>query len=322
MPANQYRRIIGVAAVLIMSMMAGTSHYTVNSGETLSEIAYAHGVSVSDLAAANDIADADFIYVGQQLAIPGQSSVGGTSAPASITHVVSAGETLGSIAARYGTTTSTIMALNGITNPSLIYTGTQLMVSGAEPTGTLPSVGSGATGTHTVAAGETLSEIAAAYGVSVADIVAANGLSDPDRIVAGQKIQLDGSGGGFVCPVAGSRFFNDWGFPRSGDRFHQGNDLFAPRSTPVRAPVSGYVHHLVGSVGGNQFRLDGNDGNRYIGSHMEAFGLSGNVVAGDVIGFVGDSGNAIGSDPHLHFEIHLNRTDPVNPYPVLEQACR
>lgn len=98
--------------------------------------------------------------------------------------------------------------------------------------------------------------------------------------------------------------------------------MFAPRGTPVLAPVSGFVHQIEGTIGGIQFRLEGDNGNRYIGTHMDSFGKSGKVVAGEVIGYVGDSGNAKGSNPHLHFEIALNRTETVNPYPYLVPACK
>ncbi len=64
-----------------------------------------------------------------------------------------------------------------------------------------------------------------------------------------------------------------------------------------------------------------NDGATYIGSHMDSFGAAGFVAAGTPIGTVGDSGNAIGSRPHVHFEIHPDDGPAVNPYPYLEDAC-
>jgi murein DD-endopeptidase MepM/ murein hydrolase activator NlpD len=88
------------------------------------------------------------------------------------------------------------------------------------------------------------------------------------------------------------------------------------------APVSGRVEFTIGLVGGLQFRLFGDDGATYIGSHMDSFGASGYVAAGTVIGTVGDSGNAKGSRTHLHFEIHPDDGAAVNPYPYLEEACR
>jgi murein DD-endopeptidase MepM/ murein hydrolase activator NlpD len=85
------------------------------------------------------------------------------------------------------------------------------------------------------------------------------------------------------------------------------------------ASVSGTVRFIVGSVGGNQFFLDGDDGIRYLGSHMDKFnGKDRKVAAGEVVGYVGTSGNAQGSSPHLHFGIYING-EAVNPYPTLIQ---
>ena len=85
----------------------------------------------------------------------------------------------------------------------------------------------------------------------------------------------------------------------------------------MRAPVAGVVTQVTGSAGGHQFMLDGDDGNTYRGSHMDRFGAGGRVEAGTVIGYVGDSGNARGSDPHLHFQIHPGGGQVENPYPSL-----
>ena len=100
------------------------------------------------------------------------------------------------------------------------------------------------------------------YGVSVAQLIETNGIADPNLIRVGQVLTIpagatSGSGSAWICPVAGATYFNDWGFPRSGGRFHQGNDLFADIGTPVRAPVSGSLQVKTGPVGGLQFRLYG-----------------------------------------------------------------
>ncbi len=81
--------------------------------------------------------------------------------------------------------------------------------------------------------------------------------------------------------------------------------------------MSGVVTQKTGTAGGHQFELLGDDGNLYLGSHMDSFGAAGRVSAGTVIGYVGDSGNAIGSDPHLHFQIHPDGGIAANPYPSL-----
>jgi murein DD-endopeptidase MepM/ murein hydrolase activator NlpD len=152
--------------------------------------------------------------------------------------------------------------------------------------------------------------------VTVARLADLNSLSNPQLIFVGQKLKVPSSG--WVCPLRGPHYINDWGFPRSGGRFHEGNDLFAAHGASVQAPVAGVVEYAQGSIGGLQFRLVGDDGNNYFGSHLSAAGKEGRVAAGDVIGKVGNSGNAAGTSPHLHFEIHPRRGAAANPYPTLQ----
>ena len=133
---------------------------------------------------------------------------------------------------------------------------------------------------------------------------------------------------GWLCPVAGPvSFIDSWGAPRSGGRTHKGVDMFANRGTPVVAPVSGTVEHRSNSIGGPSFHLWGDDGSYYYGTHLDAYGpITGWVDAGTVVGYVGDTGNARGTSPHLHFEIHPDRqrgepSAPVNPTPAVAAAC-
>jgi murein DD-endopeptidase MepM/ murein hydrolase activator NlpD len=119
--------------------------------------------------------------------------------------------------------------------------------------------------------------------------------------------------------VPGSVFIDSYGAPRSGGRRHQGVDMMAPMGKPVLAPAAGTVSHRSNSIGGQSFYLYGDDGRYYYGTHLSAYGASGRVSAGEVIGYVGDTGNAAGN-PHLHFEIHINGS-PVNPYPYVRAAC-
>ncbi len=124
-----------------------------------------------------------------------------------------------------------------------------------------------------------------------------------------------------VCPVGGAHsFINSWGFARSGGRRHKGVDMMANIGVPLLAPVSGTVKHRGNSVGGMSYHLDGDDGNYYYGTHLSAYGESGYVTAGTVIGYVGDSGNASGI-PHLHFEIHPGGGSATNPYPSTAFVC-
>jgi LysM repeat protein len=118
---------------------AGTSApatYTVRHGDTLAAIAYRHGTTVSSLAAANGLANPNYIYPGLRLRIPpsGNTPAAG-STPAGTSgqvHVVQRGDTLSSIAARYGTTAASIAAANGLANPNYLYPGQRLRLPAGE----------------------------------------------------------------------------------------------------------------------------------------------------------------------------------------------
>lgn len=308
-------RIRAGQTLTIPGESSDTTH-VVAPGETLGKIASSYGTTVSALTAANGLANPNLLRIGQLIRIGSTSNPGvGASQVITGTHIVSAGESLASIARLYGTTVAAIAEVNGITNTGLIFVGTQLTIAeGTVEPATPPAQTS--TSVHVVAPGETLGAIAARFGTSVQALISSNSLANPNLIRPGQQLSVPTAT--WICPIANATFFNDWGFPRSGGRFHQGNDLFAARNTEVRAPVSGFAELKTGVVGGLQFWLTGDDGRTYIGSHMESFAQGGRVSAGTVIGYVGDSGNARGSNPHLHFEILVNGS-PVNPYPTLQQ---
>lgn len=343
--SNPNRIIIGQVLVIPgaaapAAAAPATVVHVVAPGETLSGIAARYGSTSRALAEANGITNRNLVRIGQRLTVPAAGSGGAASAaPAGATHTVAAGETLGSIAGRYGTSIGAIVNANGIANPNLVRIGQQLTVpagaggggggGGGGASGYAGTGGSdgrtGLTGTHTVAAGESLTAIARRYGVAVEALAAANGILRPWNLYAGSRLQLTARNRLPVdigtCPVAGATFANDWGLPRSGGRAHEGNDIFAPRGTPVVAPVSGSVSYATGSIGGKQFRLVGDDGVVYLGSHMDAFGTAGRVGAGTVIGAVGSTGNAAGGRPHLHFEVHPDNGAAMNPYPILRVVC-
>ncbi len=125
-----------------------------------------------------------------------------------------------------------------------------------------------------------------------------------------------------TCPVNGPHeFIDSWGFARSGGRRHQGVDMLAPKGTEIVAPVSGFVELYSNQLGGRSFRLTDANGNYYYGTHMSGFGTEGQVRAGEVIGYVGDDGNAAGID-HLHFELHPGgRGNPLNPFLDTAAVC-
>jgi peptidoglycan LD-endopeptidase LytH len=124
-----------------------------------------------------------------------------------------------------------------------------------------------------------------------------------------------------ICPVEGPSAYGDtWGAPRSGGRRHQGVDMLAPTGTPLVAVVSGDIVHRTNALGGITVTLLGDNGNRYYYAHLSGYeGFPRRVEQAEVIGYLGDSGNAIGI-PHLHFEIRPGNGVPVNPTPSVRLA--
>ena len=134
------RRILSLALLLIFILVtwpgspawaqqAGT--YVVQPGDTLLSIAARYGLSVSQLAAANGLKWNSWVYVGQTLVIPGNAGNPGLpSRPASGVYVVQPGDTLSSIATRYGTTVGALLEANGLTNANFIYVGQRLILPG------------------------------------------------------------------------------------------------------------------------------------------------------------------------------------------------
>lgn len=143
-----------------------------------------------------------------------------------------------------------------------------------------------------------------------------------------QTANVDGLSITIVFPVNGPHsFINDWGFPRSGGRRHRGNDIFAKTGTPTVAAADGYIGKaspVEKGLGGITLWVYGIDGNQYYYAHLSkihpGIRVGSKVAAGQVIGHVGNSGNARTTPPHLHFQIHPGGGEPINPYPYLIAA--
>ena len=136
-----------------------------------------------------------------------------------------------------------------------------------------------------------------------------------------------------IFPIAApASFVSSFADPRSGGRSHAGNDLFAERGAPLVAVDDGQVRSGRDPLGGNVLNLYGADGTRYYYAHLDAFTdgtatlldppAPRTVRAGEIVGFLGNTGNAAATPPHVHFEIHPGNGPAIDPFPILQAAPR
>lgn len=187
------------------TQVAGHS-YIVKRGDTLSSIARRHGVTTQALASANGIKKASSLPVGRRLRIPGtverqiaadaaeRRPPAKPAATAATHHTVRRGETLASIARRYGVSTSALVSANGLRDPNTVRVGQRLAIPGASRTAAAAKPAASAR-TYTVRQGDTLSSIARRHGVSVQQLAAANNLPRSGHIRTGQKLRVPATGG-------------------------------------------------------------------------------------------------------------------------------
>ena len=188
---------------------ASSASHTVSAGDTVWDLARRHGTTVAAILSANGLDASAVIRVGQTLAIPGASGSTATGAPttSTVTHTVASGDTVWDLARRYGVSVASITDANDLGASAVIREGQRLTVPGATGAGTATASGGsapqlatdsnlgefgGSTQTHVVAAGETLSSIAARFGVTTQGIVSANGIKNPSLIRVGQSLTIPG----------------------------------------------------------------------------------------------------------------------------------
>ena len=202
MNAKKFLQLFVVMAVLVASLASTSSAFaqscgtsvTVVSGDTLRKIADRCGTTVAALRLANpEIGWGSLIYPGQVLLLPGSilGSDGGY-----LIYIVARGDTLRSLAARFGSTVESILASNpSITNPNVIYEGQRLTIYSAgpgNPPPTQPPPPPG--GIYYAQRGDTLRKIAARFGTTVDAILRSNPqITNPNIIYVGQAITLPGS---------------------------------------------------------------------------------------------------------------------------------
>jgi murein DD-endopeptidase MepM/ murein hydrolase activator NlpD len=131
---------------------------------------------------------------------------------------------------------------------------------------------------------------------------------------------------GVICPVAApTSFIDSWHFPRSGGRKHEGTDMFAVHRAPLVAVADGVIRLSTSGLGGIVIHLWADHGVDYFYAHLDGYAeglVNGQrVTRGQLIGYNGDTGNAAGGAPHLHFGMRPGRTTAVNPYPTMRAVC-
>jgi murein DD-endopeptidase MepM/ murein hydrolase activator NlpD len=147
----------------------------------------------------------------------------------------------------------------------------------------------------------------------------------PVAVRAGSPGATAGAGlGSYLFPILGtSSFVDTWGAPRASTGIpHQGTDIFAEEGTPIVAIADGVLDRVGwNAIGGYRYWLFDDAGNSFYHAHLSAFSPiardGARVRRGDVIGFVGHTGDAQFTPPHLHFEVHPGNAGPTNPYQFL-----
>lgn len=124
-----------------------------------------------------------------------------------------------------------------------------------------------------------------------------------------------------VQEVTTRQVTNTWHAPRGADRRHEGQDIFAPRGTPILSATEGYIVRIgENSLGGQTVSVMGAGGRVYYYAHLDSYAPR--IEEGDyvttktVLGYVGTTGNAAGTPPHLHLGVY-SAGGAINPLPLL-----
>ena len=313
---------------------AGAPTYTVASGDSWFSVATASGITTAALVNANGATATAVLHPGDVLCLPnGVASPASTSQGGCATkHVVVRGDSWFAISRAVGVSLNGLLEANNASATTVIRPGAEVCLpAGAAPASAAAAVTArSCVSQRAVAAGESWYVISRSTGVPIDALVAANNASRSSPIHPGQNLCLPEVGFGrdlpsvllHALPVRGAcRFANSWQATRSGGRLHAGVDLISPAGTPVVAAANGTLTRQTtgGARSGNAWWLTTSTGTYFFYAHLASFsnGLSvgSSVQAGDVIGSVGSTGNAV--SPHLHFEIHPGGGGAVNPYSAI-----
>ncbi len=190
------------SAPVAPEVTAPSATHTVVRGDSLWSISRKYGVTVAELAAANQLSPSATLRIDQQLTVPAKAAASVASASAAVgdaanTYEVKAGDTLGAIARREGTTVAALRSSNNLSG-DMLRVGQKLVIPGnaspvsasaaaAAPTASAPRAGAA---THNVVSGDTLGSIARTYGVRVGEIATLNNITDPAKLRVGQVLRL------------------------------------------------------------------------------------------------------------------------------------
>ena len=175
---------------LILPLSATAATITVRPGETLTDIAYRSGVSVGTLMRLNNMSNANYLEAGSQLQVPGPRVNAGSGR-----HRVKKGETLSRIATQYKVSSRDLMIVNGLRNANHVEVGQTLKLPsnavlpkpGFKPVAVTPIAGAKE---HTVAKGQTLTQIAKAYKLPISTLISINDLTNPNKVEVGTRLYL------------------------------------------------------------------------------------------------------------------------------------
>ncbi len=321
-----------VVAVLALAPTAAAEAYalrTVQPGDSIGLIATRYGVSVEAILGANELTS-NVIHPGDVLKIPYIEAVGGpaelgTRTPPGFTwYALRDGETLSSVATRFGLSVAALVGANpDISSLDRLPAGFELLVP--------PSAGM----VVRLGAAEGILDLLAEHDITPADFARANGLRSPFDLTPDMLLFLPGveptealarlqrvreEENRYVWPLQGrlTSYFGARNLGMGTSSFHRGIDIAAPTGTPVAAARSGTVTFAGWSTRGygNLVRIRHADGSETWYGHFSSISVSvGQYVSqGSIVGRVGSTG--ISTGPHLHFELH-ERGTPIDPLGVL-----
>jgi peptidoglycan LD-endopeptidase LytH len=124
-----------------------------------------------------------------------------------------------------------------------------------------------------------------------------------------------------VQDISKRHIADTWGAPRGTNRRHEGQDIFAPKGSPILSATSGYVYNIgENNLGGQTVSVIGRGGRVYYYAHLDSYAPAlregDYVTTKTVLGYVGTTGNAQGTPPHLHFGVYATG-GAINPLPLL-----